>query len=115
MGLMRRVRRSLFTGHGSFDEESRFHIDHRTDDYIRSGLNPDEARRAAMRRFGSVPVARERTNDADLVWWIDDLRRDLGYGLRMLWRSPGPSLLAILCLTLAIGATAAVFRRRAWP
>ena len=52
---------------------------------------------------------KEHTQDADTFRWIHDLRRDTGYALRMLWRSPGFSLLAILCLTLGIGGNAAVF------
>src|SRR6266446_6725475 len=51
----------------------------------------------------------ERTGDVDRFRWLDDFRRDVAYGLRMLRRSPGFSLLAILCLTLGIGANAAVF------
>src|SRR5262249_50310689 len=86
-----------------------FHIEQRTEDYTRRGLPPDEARRAAERRFGSVSLARDRTADVDVFRWLDDLRRDLGYGLRLLWRSPGFTLLAILCLPLGIGANAAVF------
>src|SRR6476660_7630101 len=47
--------------------------------------------------------------DVDMFRWLHDLRRDGSYALRMLWRSPGFSLLAILCLTVGIGANAAVF------
>jgi predicted permease len=72
-------------------------------------LSQDAARRAAERRFGNATVARDRTEDTDMFRWLDDLRRDLGYGLRTSWRSPGFTLLAILCLTLGIGANAAVF------
>src|SRR5262249_28682321 len=109
MGWMRRLRRSLSPTDETFDEEARFHIDARTNDNIRLGLSPEEARREAERRFGNVSLTRERTADADMFRWLDDLRRDLGYGVRILRRSPGFALLAILCLTLGIGANAAVF------
>ncbi len=109
MGWIRRLRRSFSVADDDFDEEARFHSDERTEEYIRQGLSPDGARRAAKRRFGSVTVARDRTADTDMFRWIDDLRRDLGYGFRTLSRSPGFALLAVLCLTLGIGANAAVF------
>jgi macrolide transport system ATP-binding/permease protein len=109
VGWIRRLRRSFSVADDDFDEEARFHIDERTEEYIRQGLSPDGARRAAKRRFGSVTVARDRTADTDMFRWVDDLRRDLGYGFRTLSRSPGFALLAVLCLTLGIGANAAVF------
>src|SRR5437870_3737173 len=109
MGWLRRLRGTFSTRDRDFDAESRFHIAERTDEYVRGGMNPDEARRAALQRFGNVTAARERTEDVDMFRWLDDFRRDLAYGMRVLWRSPGFSLLAILCLTLGIGANAAVF------
>ena len=109
MGWMKRLGRSITSSDETFDEEARFHIDERTADYIRSGMSPEDARRTAEQRFGNMTVARDRTADTDMFRWIDDLRRDLGYGLRILWRSPGFAFLAILCLTLGIGANAAVF------
>jgi putative ABC transport system permease protein len=110
MGTIRRLFGTFSTRSGNdFDEERRFHIDARTDEYVRGGMTPDDARSAALRRFGNVPLTRERTEDADMFRWIDDLRRDAAYACRMLWRAPVFSLLAILCLTLGIGANAAVF------
>ncbi len=109
MGWFQRARNSWSAEGGSFDEEAQFHLDQRTAEFIREGMSADEARREARKRFGSVALANDRSSDANRVRWIDDFRRDLGYGLRMLRRNPGFSVLAVLCLTLGIGANAAVF------
>ena len=72
---------------------------------IASGRDSTEARRA----MGSTLRHRETSRDVRVVIWFADLIQDLRFGARMLLRSPGFSALAILCLTLAIGANAAVF------
>ena len=83
------------------DEELESHIH----EAVAAGRDPVEARRA----FGSALRYREQSRDLKLIGWLDDLFQDLRFGVRMLARSPGFSFLAILCLTLAIGANAAVF------
>jgi len=83
------------------DEELESHIH----EAVAAGRDPVEARRA----FGSALRYREQSRDLKLIGWLDDLFQDLRFGARMLARSPGFSFLAILCLTLAIGANAAVF------
>src|SRR5712671_4611316 len=109
MGWIRRLRGTFSGSEGDFDEERRFHIDARTEEYVRSGMRSEEARGVALKRFGNQTLTKERTQDMDMFRWIDDLRRDTTYAVRMLRRSPGFSLLAILCLTVGIGANAAVF------
>jgi predicted permease len=83
------------------DEE----IDAHLRDAIAAGRDPAEARRA----LGSPLRHREESRDVRIIVWLADLIQDLRFGGRMLLRSPGFSSLAILCLTLGIGANAAVF------
>ncbi|HMD40968.1 MAG TPA: ABC transporter permease [Candidatus Acidoferrum sp.] len=90
-------------------DEVQFHIEARAAELQESGLSPDEAHKRARREFGSTQLALEDSRQAWRFQWLEDLVADLRVGVRMLWRSPGFSVLAILCLTLGIGANAAVF------
>ncbi len=91
------------------DEELRGHIERQTEQNIRSGMNTEEARSAARRAFGGVEQAKERSRDARGVRWLEDITRDLRYGVRMLMKTPGVTLIAIFTLAMGIGVNTAIF------
>src|SRR2546421_6715737 len=90
-------------------EEIQAHVDLLTERNIAAGMLPHEARNAALRQFGGIEQVKEVAREQRVWMWGDEFLQDLRFGVRMLWRSRGFSLLAILCLTLGIGTTAAVF------
>jgi predicted permease len=90
-------------------DEFAFHIEHEAAENIRRGMPTDEAWTAARRRFGGVAQVQESYREAHSLPFLQVLWQDLHFGSRVLRRNPGSSLLAVLCLTIGIGATTAVF------
>jgi len=93
----------------SMEEELRFHIAERAADLQRSGVPVVEAERRAKLEFGGVENYKEQCRESQPFYGVHGFFSDLRFGLRMLRRSPGFSIMAILCLSLGIGANAAVF------
>ncbi len=92
-----------------YREEMDAHIDMETRENLQRGMRPDEARQAALRKFGNVLAVREKlAGERPLHFW-HDLYRDLCYGMRMLQRNPGVSAAVVVTLALGIGANTAIF------
>jgi len=109
--LIARIR-NFATGHHGDErlrEEMGQHLAMQTEENIRTGMAPEEARRQARLQFGAVETIRERYRAEESLQIIEALLRDMRISGRTLLRSPGFSIIAILVMALCIGATTSLF------
>ena len=90
-------------------DEIESHLEMQIEDNQRQGMSPEEARYAALRKFGGVDQVKETYRDRRGLPFLETFLRDFGYGGRMLRRSPIITTVAILSLALGIGANTALF------
>ena len=91
------------------NKELQFHLDEQIAENIASGMNPEEAKHAAMWLFGNPAVLRDQITENWSWTWLENLRQDAGYALRQFRHSPSFVLISVLTLTLGIGANTAIF------
>jgi len=92
-----------------FDAEIAAHVALLTDENLRRGMTHEDARRAALIRFGGAMQLKEQQRDDRGIPFVDTTLQDVRYGLRALQRHPAFSLVAIAMLAVGIGAGTAVF------
>ena len=96
-------------GDARLREEMEAHLAMQTEENLRAGMAPEEARRQARLKFGAVEALRESYHAEEGLPWVERLLADVRFGLRQMLHHAGFALTVIVTLALAVGANTAIF------
>ena len=91
------------------DQDIREHLEVETQDNLDRGMSPEEARYAALRKFGNITRIKEETREVWSIAWLEQLLQDIRFGMRTLRRSPGLTLTAVMAIALGVGINVGIF------
>ena len=91
------------------DDELAFHIECETEKLVQSGMDPGDARRRALARFGSVALAADQCRDERGTSFVDNTSRDVVYAFRIFRRAPLFAATVVLTVGLGLGLVTVVF------